>query len=75
MTPSEAINLANLLLSLQEKNEVVQETISKTMAIVNIIADLTIVREQRSAVDPNAHAMLEQVDTFLKLDAGVEPIY
>ena len=45
------------------------------MALINLIADLTLQREQRSAVDPNATPMLRQVEAFLAKDEDLRPYY
>ena len=47
----------------------------KTMALVNLIAELTLQREQRTAVDPNAMPMLNQVQLFLAKDEDLRPFY
>ena len=73
--PSQAINLANLLLSLQDKTDVVHETIMKASAVVTLYDELTLERDQRTAVDPNASEMLSQVELFLTHDEDVRATY
>ena len=40
----------------------------KTEALINLVAELTLQRDQRSAVDPNATAINNQVEAFLTKD-------